>query len=420
MAIIPFFSSCSKIYNGLKNILKEVAHEMEEDMKKPPFEPLEGYKIFKIERRNLNDWHNYKFPYIQMEDKEVERKVNVLLQMENFGVVFNGSDGSCEDGIDHIVRCSYEGKPTTKFYDESFLRNLCIKIATTHSDGIDTYFCYNFNPKTGELYHLEDFFSEENYYLFQSKLLGYEVTDEEDLVDFLYFEFNQTQIGARISLSSRFDLTKYLKINISDIEPLLNDYGRAALITGEELEKYHTNLLPLVYEGTIGEELVYYLREHPFKGERDRLFFRNTGKYGKRNEEVSLLEIPEQRKIFIDEREKKDVRYCDLFWYDVQILIKHIDKERGSKGLKPGDRDYFPHYDYKDFGTDLFCYRVIGDGLEGYYQTPCPWDHKLTVTGFDYSEDEEFRRREDEEEYKDRIEDYGIKPRKYQVKLKKM
>ena len=157
MAIIPFFSSCSKIYNGLKNILKEVAHEMEEDMKKPPFEPLEGYKIFKIERRNLNDWHNYKFPYIQMEDKEVERKVNVLLQMENFGVVFNGSDGSCEDGIDHIVRCSYEGKPTTKFYDESFLRNLCIKIATTHSDGIDTYFCYNFNPKTGELYHLEDF-----------------------------------------------------------------------------------------------------------------------------------------------------------------------------------------------------------------------------------------------------------------------
>ncbi|MBR5973329.1 MAG: hypothetical protein IK017_11865 [Paludibacteraceae bacterium] len=73
MAIIPFFSSCSKIYNGLKNVLKEVAHEMEEETKKPPFEPLEGYKIITIERRNLKNWHDYKFPYILMVDKEVAR-----------------------------------------------------------------------------------------------------------------------------------------------------------------------------------------------------------------------------------------------------------------------------------------------------------------------------------------------------------
>ena len=420
MAIIPFFSSCSKIYNGLKNILKEVAHAMEEDMKKPPFEPLEGYKIIKIERRNLNDWHNYKFPYILMENKEVERKVNGLLQMRNFGVVFNGPDGSCVDGIDHIVRLSYEGKPTTSFYDDSFSRNLSIKIAFTESDGTETLRYYNFNPKTGDLYHLEDFFSEENYYLFQSKLLGYEVTEEEDLADLSNFEFTQDKIGVRISLSSRFDLTQYSVIKISDIEPLLNDYGRAALITGEELEKYHTDLPPLLYEGMIGEEPVYYLRERPFRGGRDQLFFRNTGKYGERNEEVSLLEIPEERKIIPSERDRKNIYFCDGYWYDIQFLIKYIDRERGSKGLKPGDRDYFPHYDYKDFGTDLFCYHVTEDGLEGYYQTPCPWDHKLTVTGFDYSEDEEFRRREDEEEYKDRIEDYGIKPQKYQVKLKKM
>ena len=413
MAIIPFFSSCSKIYNGLKNILKEVAHEMEEETKKPPFEPLEGYKIIKIERRNLNDWHNYKFPYILMENKEVERKVNALLQMENFGVVFNGPDGSCVDGIDHIVRLSYAGKPTTKFYDDSFSRNLSIKISHTHSDGIETLFYYNFNPKTGDLYHLEDFFNIENYYLFQSKLLGYEVTEEEDLADLSNFEFTQDKIGVRISLSSRFDLTKYSVIKISDIEPLLNDYGRAALITGEGLEKYHTDLPPLLYEGTIGEEPVYYLREHPFIGDPDKLFFRNTGKFGKKNEEVSLLEIPEEREIIPSERDRKNVYFCDSYWYDIQFLIKYIDRERGSKGLKPGDRDYFPHYDYKDFGTDLFCYHVTEDGLEGYYQTPCPSDHEMKVTGFNTNEDAE-------EDYRYRLEKYGVKPQKYQVKLKKM
>ena len=237
MAIIPFFSSCSKIYNGLKNILKEVAHEMEEETKKTPFEPLEGYKIIKIERYNLQYGHDYKFPYILMEDKEVERKVNAILQLENFGVVFNGPDGSCVDGIDHFVRLSYAGKPRTKFYDDSFSRNLSIKIAITHSDGTETLFYYNFNPKTGDLYHLEDFFSEENYYLFQCKLLNYELIDEDDLVDLSNFEFTQDKIGVRISLSSRFDLTQYSVIKISDIEPLLNDYGRAALITGEGLEK---------------------------------------------------------------------------------------------------------------------------------------------------------------------------------------
>ncbi|MBP5455665.1 MAG: hypothetical protein J6Y37_04135 [Paludibacteraceae bacterium] len=415
MAIIPFFSSCSKIYNGLKNILKEVAHEMEEETKKTPFEPLEGYKIFTIERTNLKNWHDYKFPYIQMEDKEVERKVNGLLQMRNFGVVFNGPDGSCVDGIDHIVRLSYAGKPTTKFYDDSFSRNLSIKIAITHSDGIETLKYYNFNPKTGDLYHLEDFFSEENYYLFQCKLLGYELIDEDDLVDLSNFEFNQDKIEVRISLSSRFDLTKYLKINISDIEPLLNDYGRAALITGEGLEKYHTDLPPLLYEGTIGDEPVYYLREHPFRGGREQLFFKNTGKYGELDGEWFLLEYPEQSEIIIDERDKKNIRYCDSYWYDGSFWIEHI--ERDTAALKPGDQDYHPRYVYKDMGKDLFCYRVTEEGLEGYYQTPYPLDHYSKVTAFGLDEDEEER---EEERYRYRIKKYGVKPQKYQVKLKKM
>ncbi len=417
MAIIPFFSSCSKIYNGMKNILKEVAHEMEEETKKPPFEPLEGYKIFTIERTNLKNWHDYEFPYIQMEDKEVERKVNAMLQMRNFGVVFNGPDGSCVDGIDHIVRLSYAGKPTTKFYDDSFSRNLSIKIAFTESDGTETLRYYNFNPKTGDLYHLEDFFNIENYYLFQSKLLGYEVTEEEDLADLSNFEFTQDKIGVRISLSSRFDLTQYSVIKISDIEPLLNDYGRAALITGEGLEKYHTNLPPLLYEGTIGEEPVYYLREHPFIGGRDQLFFRNTGKYGERNEEVSLLEIPEESEIVIYERDRKNIYFCDAFWYDGPFWIEHIDKMREDPdGLEPGDRDYHPRYVYKDMGKDLFCYHVTEDGLEGYYQTPYPLDHKSKVS-FGLDEDEEER---EEERYRIRIEKYGITSQKYQVKLKKM
>ena len=188
MAIIPFFSSCSKICKGLINLLKEVTYETKEDTTNVPFEPLNGYKIITIERCCLQFGHDYKFPYVQMEDKEVERKVNALLQMGNFGVVFNEPDGSCVDGIDHIERLSYEGKPRTKFYDDSFSRNLSIKISHTHGDGTETSFYYNFNPKTGDLYHLEDFFSGENYYQFQSKLLGYELIDEDDIVDLSNFE----------------------------------------------------------------------------------------------------------------------------------------------------------------------------------------------------------------------------------------
>ena len=411
MAIIPFFSSCSKICNGLINLLKEVAHETKENTTEVPFEPLKGYKIITIERCCLQFGHDYKFPYVQMEDKEVERKVNALLQMGNFGVVFNGPDGSCVDGIDHIERLSYEGKPRTKFYDDSFSRNLSIKISHTHGDGTKTLFYYNFNPKTGDLYHLEDFFSGENYYQFQSKLLGYELIDEDDIVDLSNFEFNQTEIGVRISLSSRFEMHNYLKINISDIEPLLNDYGRAALITGEGLEKYHTNLPPLLYEGTIGDEPVYYLREHPFGGDRDQLFFRNTGKFGDLDGEWSLLEYPEQLSTIIDERDRKNIRYCDSYWYDGRFWIKHIERVYANE--KPGEKDYFPHYDYKDFGMDLFCYHVTEDGLEGYYQTPYPVDHEMKVTGFNIEKNKE-------EKYRSRIEKYGVKPQKYQVKLKKM
>ncbi|MBP5455737.1 MAG: hypothetical protein J6Y37_04500 [Paludibacteraceae bacterium] len=413
MAIIPFFSSCSQVYNGLKNILGAVAHEMEEETKETPFEPLEGYKIIKIERVSLQYGRDDVFPYIQMEDKEVERKVNTMLQMRNFGVVFNGSDGSCVDGIDHIVRWSYEEEmPSIRFYDNSFSRNLRIRIeyGTTRSG----YRYYNFNPKTGELYHLEDFFSEENYRLFQSKLLGYEVS-KDHLADFSYFEFNQTEIGVLISLSSRFDQYKYLKINISDIEPLLNDYGRAALITGEELDKYHTNLPPLLYEGMIGEEPVYYLRKHPFGGE-DEIFFRNTGKFGERDGDVNFLEVPEERRtvIYDYERDRPDIlHYCDSYWYDCRFRIKHIEREKDAAGLEPGDQNYFPHYVYKDKGKDLFCYHVTEDGLEGYYQTPYPLGHELKVTGFDLDKDEE-------EMYEYRIEKYGITPQKYQVKLKKM
>ena len=413
MTIIPFFSSCSKIYTGLKNILGEMAHEMEEETKKTPFEPLKGYKIITIERFSLQYGRDYKFPYVQMEDKEVERKVNALLQMGNFGVVFNEPDGSCVDGIDHIERLSYEGKPRTNFYDDSFSRNLSIKISHTHGDGTKTLFYYNFNPKTGDLYHLEDFFSGENYYQFQSKLLGYELINEDDIVDLSNFEFNQTEIGVRISLSSRFDLTQYSVIKISDIEPLLNDYGRAALITGEGLEKYHTNLPPLLYEGTIGDEPVYYLREHPFGGDRDQLFFRNTGKFGDLDGEWSLLEYPEQLSTIIDERDRKNIRYCDSYWYDGRFRIKHIERKKDAAGLKPGDNDYHPHYVYKDKGKDLFCYHVTEDGLEGYYQTPYPLGHELKVTGYDLDKDEE-------EMYRYRIEKYGVKPQKYQVKLKKM
>lgn len=409
MAIIPFFSSCSKICKGLINLLKEVTYETKEDTTNVPFEPLNGYKIITIERCCLQYGRDYKFPYVQMEDKEVERKVNAMLQMRNFGVVFNGPDGSCVDGIDHFERWSYEeDMPSIRFSDNSFSRNLRVRIeyGTTRSG----YRYYNFNPKTGDLYHLEDFFSEENYYKFQSKLLGYELIDEDDLVDCSSFEFNQTEIGVLISLSSRFEQYKYLKMNISDIEPLLNDYGRAALITGEELDKYHTNLPPLLYEGMIGEEPVYYLRRYPFGG-KDEIFFRNSGKFGKRDGEWSLLEYPEQLSIIIDEREKTNIRYCDSYWYDGRFWIKHIERVYANE--KPGEKDYFPHYDYKDFGMDLFCYHVTEDGLEGYYQTPYPVDHEMKVTGFNIEKNKE-------EKYRRRIEKYGVKPQKYQVKLKKM
>lgn len=412
MAFIPFFSGCIKINNGQKASNND--NEMEVETTNDTSEPLKGYKVFKIRRSNLLYGRDYVFPYIQMEDKEVERKVNAILQMQNFDVVFNGSDGSCVDGIDHIVRCSYEGKPRTKFYDNTFSRNIRIKLALTYRDGTDMYYYYNFNPKTGDLYHLQDFFSKENYYQFQSKLLGYEVTDDEDLVDFSDFEFNEEEIGILISLSSRFEMHEYLKTNISDIEPLLNDYGRAALITGEGLEKYHTKLPPFLYEGMIGDEPVYYLRDHPFKGDRDKLFFRNTGKFGELDGKLHFLEVPEEKETIIYDYEiarPNILQYCDSYWYDCQISVKHIEKDTAI--FVSGDDDFRPKYVYKDYGMDLFCFHVTEYGLEGYYQTPYPSDHELKVSLFEPDEDPT-------EEYKDRIEKYGVKPQKYQVNLKKM
>ncbi|MBO7507031.1 MAG: hypothetical protein J6T67_06570 [Paludibacteraceae bacterium] len=412
-AFIPFFSSCSKICDGLMDLLgsashkvKDVVHEkMKEDTTQSPFE---GCEILKIERHILYDNHTfeYVFPYIQMEDREVERKVNAILQMENFDVVFNGPDGSCVDGIDHIARC-FRGDGPTKFYDNSFSRNLSIEIVNKPNfDWQKIKYHYNFNPKTGDLYHLEDFFSEENYRLFQSKLFGYEMYSLKNLSN---FEFTQDKIIVRLYrytfIGKLFNKYSYYEINISDIEPLLNDYGRAALITGEGLEKYHSNL-SLLYEGTIGDEPVYYYGGYSY----GQLFFKNTGKFGW-NEEVHFLNFPEGK-----ENSPDSLRCSDSCWYDCRFRIKHIES-LFSNGLVE---------DYKDCGYDLFCYHVTEDGLEGYYQTPYPPDHDLKVKRFDFVREENIEDiyiksiEEYKEEYKSRIEEYGVNPQKYKVKLKKL
>lgn len=422
IAFIPFFSSCSKICDGLMDLLgsashkvKDVVHEkMKEDTTQSPFE---GCEILKIERHILydNQTFEYVFPYIQMEDKEVERKVNVLLQIDNFGVVFNGPDGSCVDGIDHIARC-FRGQRhgPTKFYDNSFSRNLSIEIVNRpYIDWEKRKYHYNFNPKTGDLYYLGDFFSEENYRLFQSKLLGYEMRENYPLEDLSNFEFTQDKIIVRLYRYTFIGMLlrkySYYEINISDIEPLLNDYGRAALITGEGLEKYHSKFSPFLYEGTIGDEPVYYYGGYSY----GQLFFKNTGKFGG-NVEVHILDFPEGKENSLD-----SLLCSDSCWYDCRFLIRHIESLL-SNGFVEG---------YKDWGYDLFCYHVTEDGLEGYYQTPYPPDHDLKVKRFDFPCEEYIEEYEEyiediykksTEEYKSRIEEYGVNPQKYKVKLKKL
>lgn len=435
--LLPVFSSCAGIFDSIVdfliedkdtretvkvaasiakevgeetvNVAKEIGKElisMESDT--VSLDPLDGYKVHTIQKSVCNSDNTYKFPRIEYKDKYVERKVNAMLQLLYFGVLLKDDEGNGFDGINHIVRNSYDHNlGRTVFYDNTFSRCISIRIDEQKYGGEARSF-FNFNPKTGELYHLEDFFYEAAYYEFQSKILGYKVSDRREFVS-ISFSPTQTKLFLIIR-GEGMRMPAYEWINISDIEHLLNDYGRAALITGEGLENYHTNVTPLLYEGKIGEEPVIFLRTHPFGSTHDALYFLRTGKFGRDNS-IELLREPEQPSAHVQVEDRVFIDICNKYWNDCQIIVKHIDKL--DPKVEEGKINCNPWYLYNDIGRDLFCFRITSEGLEGYYQIPYPIDHDQIVYDYDktfYSE----------RELNNRVKNCGMTPKKFQVKLKKM
>lgn len=440
MLSLPIFTSCGRIFDGLVDlfiedketreivkesasvakeigketvsIIKEIHEEsVSNNLKHEKPDPLDGYKVLTIRKDNIKG-KQYLFPYVQYKDKRVEHKINVMLQLCTFGTLIKDLEGNGYDGVNQIVRCAMNDLlPPTYFVDATFSRNICLKIKLSTHTGVKTGSVFNFNPQTGDLYDFREFFDDKDYFKFQSDLMGYEIREEQDLYDLIDFEFSQNTVKFIIANNSRFVPFEYAKLKISDLEPYLNDYGRAALITGEGLENYHSNSYPKLYEGVIGGDSVYYYRPRPFCGLKDALFYLNSGKIATTDDSsLDLLDGPYQKSALVQSDERADVRICDKYWYDCQMFVSHIDSAHST------DTDILsesnsPDYKYKDLGRDLFCYHVVPDGLEGIYQIPLPIDHSDETTLYvDY----------DETSFNERLNKYGVKPQKYQVKLKKM
>lgn len=245
--------------------------------------------FLKIEK--ISEGEEFHFPIIQCTDKLVEEKINVHLQLGELDLIKGKEKKSIFEVTTFNNGTIYGGKVSI---DYEVLANtekiLSIKFNQSSCGATCAYWVryHNFNPKNGDRYGLKDFFNDTNYKIFKSIITSlrqnkikeqikqliksgdklehleeylYSYIEDDDLDDFyftsdsLYFD-NENLLNKHDKF---WDLDHITAVSIETIKHLLNDFGKSALITGENLETFRSMTKPQLYEGTLNDKSNFYL-----------------------------------------------------------------------------------------------------------------------------------------------------------------
>jgi len=252
---------------------------------------------------NVSDEEGYLFfPVLSGNDTSVTGKINNHLQLCELEIINGKRDKSIFDWITRY-QIGFYGRKTDMSYQvlSNSDRNFAVCFDET-SCGMTCHYWrsyHNFNPRNGDRYSLlRDFFTEDNYKAFHTYvtvkrqhcilLQLYEEKSSHEYIrlfwnnlmpsiskdDLKSYYFNSDSIFFdSFNLTGKNDPLRYavdhvVGIAIKDIEPLLNDFGRAALITGYSLKNLRSASEPQLYEGCIGDNLdIYMLFREDYKNE---------------------------------------------------------------------------------------------------------------------------------------------------------
>lgn len=247
----------------------------------------------------------FSFPVLSGKDIYVIDKVNNHLQLGELEIINGKNDKSIFDWVTR-PKYRYYGRKTDLSYQ--VLSNSDQNFAVCFDESSCGMTCHywrsyhNFNPRNGDRYSsLRDFFSEENYKTFhayvtvkrqfniQLQLLKGESPNKyfpffwnylmpsisEDDLNSYYFNRDSIFFDS-FNLTSKNDplrdaVDHVVGITIKDIECLLNDFGRAALISGNSLDYFRSASEPQLYEGKIGDNLIYMLFREEYINEDEEV-----------------------------------------------------------------------------------------------------------------------------------------------------
>lgn len=242
---------------------------------------------------DITDEERYmSFPVLSGGSIYAVNKINNHLQLSELEIINGKKYKSIFDRVTRDQLGLY-GRKTALSYEvlSNSDRNFTIRLYQ-ESCGMTCHYWvsyHNFNPQNGDRYSsLRDFFTEENYKHFHAYVTtkrqinlsrqiqedeeyskGYEENAREFLEliaesDLKSFYFNNDSIffdsSNLLHKNGPFQgLDHVIGIPIKDIAYLLNDFGKAALLTGKNLKNFRSESEPQLHEGTIASDLGIYM-----------------------------------------------------------------------------------------------------------------------------------------------------------------
>lgn len=235
---------------------------------------------------------SYAFPIVSNPNKKATDKINIHLQLAELEIITGNAtkDMFAQAAIDDGT--IYGGKEAISYTVlENSNTNLALKLDESACGMTCAYWVryYNFNPQTGDRYALQDFFSPANFEVFKKRMTPIRVAklkaqidtlniseegDPSNLASYIYdsiaeddyedFYFTKDSLSFDndnlVNKNDKFfSLDHTTTIDLASIASLLNEYGKAAMLTGTSLATYTAVAEPQLYEGTIGTLPIYLL-----------------------------------------------------------------------------------------------------------------------------------------------------------------
>lgn len=299
-----------------------------------------NYFQHKSEKHN-DELNKFSFPiFSNSSNKFATTKINQMLQIAELEVLKGFETKNIFEQVSIDDGRIYGGKVDIAFkiYDNNS-KVLSVKLDESSCGATCAYWVryYNFNSGNGDLIQLKDLFTEKGYekfFAFAAKrriaqlkrgIKKLKLTERgdfegisgsykaDDLTDF-YIKNNVLYIDGENSFSKNqkfasVEIKRISQFNLSEFQSYLNNYGKSFFsLTNNTIKKYHSNSLPQLFQGKIGDKTVALVLNTGYQNEmKAEYVYLKYGKgiylEGKTNsKEISLTEkLPKPRESgFID------------------------------------------------------------------------------------------------------------------------